>query len=981
MNKILLDERTRDDVLEQICSLAAGYTPEWRIDMAHPDMGVALAEIFADMYFGTLKRYNRIPEKLYRGFFAQLGERMLPSVPAEGYVAFELSSHEFGGAMLPEGTVVLGEGGGEDDGETVYETMEDLYVTPAEISQLIYTDGQEDYIEKKDWKKPFAPFFPEHENLQEHALYLCQNETLSVTGDAEIRVSLKPAEAVDIKEKAFGKEKSRTEMDWLLDRQNVSVSYGTGDGFREFKSRRMEGDTLVLRKDPHEKEPAEQTVFGRSGYWLCIRSPGGWKRDPFAVRDIRLSAKRDGIEPDLIQTEMGEQRNADFFPFGESPAPYRECYFAAGEALGKPGASVRLTFRLDYEKIPLDNSIKVEPNWKIVMKRSDFIPDPEYDITIEQVVWEYYNGSGFRRLPLGEDCENLFNGKRKGTGNEVELEFICPPDAALLAWQCAPTRYIRVRVLRMNNQFCLKGTYITPVLSNVRFHYSYPGEGKAPEYVAAVNQRETTVFPVGVLKRENVCWEIFYGQKAKGRSLYLGFDRPLTEGPVRIYCRLAEALQTERAGLVFEYSGKKGFEPFPAQDGTKALTESGAWMFPARKDFTEAMVCGERAYWIRITGECGKIQSIFLNAAKIQATYAMQPEYFSIEAGEKNKNCRLLKGNIHTLSVWVNEISTITPAQQESLRREGRIEETRDAKGQITGIWVKWQETGDFIDSGEGDRHYLLDKTEGIVTFSDGNRGAIPPSGEEGTIRIEYRCGGGAAGNQAPGAIRKIGGSFGFVKSVTNPVPVCGGCGQETVSRALRRGAQALRHGERAVTAGDFEALAFEASRYVEKVKCFSGYNSSGGYEPGSITLVVLTAEFENGGIYFQRIKQEILSCLSCRTEGNLAAMGRIYVTEPHFVKLNSCVRVAAGGEYPPERVSEGVKERLAQFLHPVTGNYHGKGWEIGTIPNETQILNALKEVPGIRFVRELRLTSLRTDLRFAVALNGTHTVEVEPES
>lgn len=982
MKKAFLDDRTKEDVIAQIGRLAESYTPEWKFDPAHPDMGMALAQIFADMFCGTLKRYNRIPEKLHRSFFAQIGEKLLNAVPAEGYVTFKLSSHEFGGAALPKGTNVMGPGKEGKHEEIVYETVEDLYVTPAELTHLIYTDGQEDYIEKKDWKKPFRPFSPENENLQEHVLYLCQNEVLSVTGEAEIRLKLKPY-----------REKTREAGEnWLLDEEEISIAYGAGEGFVEFKNRSMEGDGLVLRRDASLPKAAEMEFFGKKGYWIRCRCLKPWKREPFLVEDIRLAAKREEMEPDLIQTELGQQRNEGFFPFGECPALFGECYFASKEALGKAGARVRMTFGLDYEKVPLDNSVKVERNWKLLMKRSDFVPDPVYDITVEQVVWEYYNGSGWSRLPLGSACENLFNGKSGRAGERLELEFVCPADAALLEWQCAPTRYIRVRVIRMNNLFQVKGTYITPVISDVRFHYSYMEEGRPPEFAAAFNQREQRIFCVKELKRGNVCWEIFSGQRRKAPSLYLGFDRPLTGGPIRSFCRVEESNQGEQSRLVFEYGGRKGFAPLTVLDGTGNLKESGSFTFVGKEDFTLSTVCGETAYWIRITDERDvsqkesavkqgpKIEGIFFNAVRIQAVEDRAPEYFTIRTGEKNKVCRLLRGNIYDLAVWVNEISTISPAEREKMREQGRLWETADALGQLTGIWVKWEETGDFARSAAEDRHYLLDRNEGTVTFSDGTRGAIPAFGEEETIRVHYRCGGGVRGNQPPGAIERIGGSFGFVNAVTNPIPICGGCDQETVSQALRRGAQALRHGGRAVTAGDYEALAREASRYVQKVKCYPGYDRQGTYEPGCITLVVLSREFKNGSMYFQKMREEILSYLSCRMGGNQAELGHLYVTEPQFVEVNCYVRVAAVDAECVFEVKKCVEERLEQFIHPVTGNYHGKGWDIGTVPNETQIANALKGIPGIRFVRELRTISLRSDIRFAVALSGKHTIVVETE-
>lgn len=868
MTDPIFDQWTKEELTDQIRRLAEAYVPEWKFDTEHPDAGTALALIFAEMFYGNIRRCSRIPEKLKRSFFAQTGLRMLPATVAEGYVTFGLSSHEFGGAALLEGTVVIGEGKKDGD-DVIYETAEPLYVTSARHVYTVYTDGQEDRIEYKDLSKPCFPFFPEERNLQEHVLYLCQNEVLCAEGDAEIGLRLLAADAVLPEE----------DLSWLADEKKLSVGYSCGTGFAEFGQRKLSEGCLLLKKKEGQPKPEQAELFGTDGYWIRCSYREPWVREPFLVRDIRISAKRDGIEPDLIQNGESEQGNTYFLPFGKTPEPFSECYFASKDVLGKAGARVRMTFDLDYERVPFDNTVSVEREWKMLMKRSDFTPEPEYDITVERIVWEYYNGTGFCRLPLGEETETIFNGRSVNGGSKVTLEFYCPPDAGLLEWQCAPTRYIRARVLHMNNLYRLKGSYITPAIRNVQFHYCYEGEGKHPDYAAAKNQMEQTVFPAGALERGEVDWKIFFGLQDKKRRLYLGFDKPLLRGPVKLFFA-TEQTEREVPQLSFEYGAQKGFLPLPVHDETGELQRSGCLTVAGREDYAVRSVCGKSAYWIRITDEKDayrrwgerhpKIMGMYLNTVKVQAAKSRGQE--------------------------------------------------------------------------------------------------------------------GEAGNQPAGGIKGLGGSYGYVSRVTNHLPVLGGSDQETDFEAMRRGSAGIRHRGRAVTAGDYEALAREASRLVQKVKCYPNYNARGEYEPGNITLVVLMRDFRNGDMYFESLRQKITDYILPRMDGNLAAGGHLYVTEPQFCEVDCYVKAVTSDLDHVFEVQQKVKRRLEQFIHPVTGNYDGKGWEIGTVPNDAQLANALKELQEIFFIRELRSTVERVKVcqgsrgneRFAMALSGRHVVEVE---
>lgn len=843
---------------EKIAALAAAYTPEWRFDREHPDAGTALALLFAELFSGTLERFDKISEKHRYAFFDMLGLTAQPAWAAGGYVTFELSSDEFGGVFLPRGISVSGAAGPKASGNAAaehirYKTRDALYVTPARLTRVIFADGERDYIGEKDFTKPFLPFAKEEPNLQEHAFYLCGDEVLDVSGQAEIRVTFRLPKPVNLSEvMGISGGSGLSETGGLLNAQETagwSFSYGTAAGFEEYAAGRTEGDTLILRRESRQPKPAEREHFGRRGHWLCCRYRGPWTGEPFAAEEILLASRRDEMEPDILWNEDGQQENEKMLPFGENPAPYGACYFASAEALGKAGAQITVTFRLDYERVPFDNSCSQPRQWKMLMKRADFIPDPEYDITVEQVVWEYYNGAGWARLPLPEEWETLFSGSGKRAGRQVCISFSCPPDAALLEWQTAPTRYLRVRILRMKNLYEIKGAYIVPVISGVRFGFDYGEAEKKPYLTAACNNREQKVYSMKEPEQTQV---LLRRQRERRSSLYLGFHRPLSEGPLRILFSTEEEIDAKLPCLAFSYSGKHGFVPLSAVDETENLKRSGTVTFMGSEDSAARNVCGETAYWICITGEQGtwraapRINGIFLNAVRVSAD-------------------------------------------------EGQL-------GEI----------------------------------------------------------GGAAGNQPPGGVTRIDGSYGYVSGVTNPLPIAGGCDAESAADALRRGSAALCHGGRAVTASDFEALTREASRAVKKVRCYSGRNARGAYEPGAVTLVLLLGEFKDGSMYFGEVREQVREYLLCRTGGNTADLGRLYVTEPMFLELDCEAEVVVRDTDRIFEVREEIMRVTGAFLDPLTGNYDGGGWEIGVIPNETQVINAVKAIPGLFQIERLRLLAYR---------------------
>ncbi len=152
--------------------------------------------------------------------------------------------------------------------------------------------------------------------------------------------------------------------------------------------------------------------------------------------------------------------------------------------------------------------------------------------------------------------------------------------------------------------------------------------------------------------------------------------------------------------------------------------------------------------------------------------------------------------------------------------------------------WVAWQErenllyhelpSGRIGISGPDSRDYSVRReADGIyrILVGDGTHGRRLPVGGVNNVRASYRVGGGEVGNVPAGAISTANTAIQRLDAVVNPAPAAGGTGEEDLERARRFGPLAFRSGQRAVTLGDYVALAFQAGG-VAKVRAVSrGWN------------------------------------------------------------------------------------------------------------------------------------------------------------
>ena len=398
-------------------------------------------------------------------------------------------------------------------------------------------------------------------------------------------------------------------------------------------------------------------------------------------------------------------------------------------------------------------------------------------------------------------------------------------------------------------------------------------------------------------------------------------------------------------------------------------------------------------FWIRIrkTGDERNteasqrtmIQEIWMNATEITAEETMDQEVFSIEANEKNAVFRLAAGNITKAEVWVQEHREYSEEQLAKLRQAYEIRTEKTEDGTVRHVWIRWEERENFASSTETDCHYMLDKNEGILQFSDGIHGRIPDDCGEASIRVRYRCGGGKRGNVPAGAVNRFRETTGFVNQVINPMDMSGGVDREKVETAIQRQGRAFRHRGRAVTAGDYEALAMESSGSILKAKCFPGQ--------GRVNLVLLLREHNRELENFDLVKRECLRYMEDKIPASLLENRKFRILEPQFIHMAVKAEIRVRDMNQILETRQRILKALHLFLDPMEGNFQGNGWEIGVVPNQIQILNELRGVQGVEIVTSLRLV-LQTEQNgrlveldaeelekfpYAVAVEGEHQIDI----
>ncbi|MFJ5818006.1 putative baseplate assembly protein [Streptomyces sp. NPDC093108] len=277
--------------------------------------------------------------------------------------------------------------------------------------------------------------------------------------------------------------------------------------------------------------------------------------------------------------------------------------------------------------------------------------------------------------------------------------------------------------------------------------------------------------------------------------------------------------------------------------------------------------------------------------------------------------------------------------------------------------WETWTPVEHFGASAPHDRHVRIDAVSGEFAFPpevrepDGTMrayGAVPEKGAQ--LRVpRYRTGGGAAGNVARGAICVLRSSVPYVAGVENREAARGGVDGETVENAKVRAPNILRVQERAVTAGDYEAIAREAAPSLRRVRCLPAVAG----ECGAVrVLVVPDAVADEGGqLRFEQLipSDSVLSTVTARLDERRLVGTRLVVEPPAYQGVTVVARLmTAGGDV--DRVRAEAVAALFRHIDPLRGGTDGTGWPFGRPVQYGEIFAVLQGVPGVSLVEEVRM-------------------------
>lgn len=588
-------EKVSEGIQKDIQERAGSYTPEWKFDVQSPDIGTALALVYAKMMEGTKKRFEKIWDKNKIAFLNELGASPLPAVPSHGYVQFLLVNEEVEGAEVPAGIEVLADDSTLPDGRVLFETKEDIYVTPAALSDVYLTCDKYDMIceyydrKKADWK-PFRMFAPQNPNLQKHEIYFSHDTLFDIQGASHIEVAW-----IESGSKLISQDLLRD----LCNQEKAVFEYYSEEGWVAFDVPEIGQDGLVFYKAKEKPGFARTAIAGQEGYWMRCRILKFKEFAGMYLEGIRLCTWNKGMPPDTVFGAQEECSVHRYFPFGERLDLYQEVYFGSQEVLSKKGAQITFSFGLSFVRIPLDTNQEKSFQREWVIKQSDFKPDREFEVTIESVIWEYFNGSGWARLFTDGSHGQIFSDT---AGGYRTLCFTCPEDIERILVNAVDTYYIRARIMKVNNLYKLNGYFVVPVMENTAFRYSYQEARPWVQRYVFQNNMESRMVQGGFAAGLQAC-KPFVQTGLDGTGIYFGFEVPPIGIPVKVLFQIANDADRSERHLLWEYWAGKRWKHLSMVDETEYLSRTGIVTFTGSPDMARRRLFGKERYWLRICDE------------------------------------------------------------------------------------------------------------------------------------------------------------------------------------------------------------------------------------------------------------------------------------------------------------------------------------------------------------------------------------------
>ena len=933
MKTPIMDQRDLDKIMQEIAVHARQYTPEWRYEQAADDPGAAMAQLFGEMFYQTVDRFNSVPDKLFVDFLELIGVQMPDPVPAQGLLRFHAHETVEEPVPVPEQTQVYTKQ--EDGSLIVYETERRIESTPAKLEHVFYADIRQGMVQEVDLARPQLFFAPNGgENLQCHRFSVSENDVLNLSGAGVIEVEVRS-------ENRFTAEETAR----LLAAPAMRWSYCCGGEEIMFQQIRVEGDRIFLTKELSGVPDLEEDGLR---YITCSGDAGG---GTVRVDGIRLRSTPGDWVPvrEMAFGDLPILPEDGGYCFGRRPTAYGLFYIRSDEVFCKRGALVNL--HLDLVPIvsePEDTGPQYSFNQMIVDKKAAVTIRPD-DVFVSEVVWEYYNGIGWRQLEVSGN-RNPFSCKETGA---LETVFRVPEDLCLTEVNAQTGCYIRARVVYVENEFSATPRWIVPFVKGAKCKWQYSG-GVAVHTYRSQNNGDTVEL-TDAAELNAAQFPAIVSMAEEPRAMYFCFDRSPHAMPLSIYFEMAGRSALDDKISMEAWNGKR-FEPIRFLDLTRNFLYSGLMLLYLPLPLPRKTLFGQEGCWLRAvrssysenSGGYPRVSAIRLNTVGASQRKQESAQYFDAAVYEAGKQLTLLENPVQNCEVWIDELKGLAVAEAEKLAEEmpARVRLERQ-DGVLTRCWVLWERTSHLSLTSRGDRVYELDPYAGVISFGDGICGKVPPVGER-NILVRYSSGGGVAGNQPSGAITQLVGSLPRISSIENVTPMTGGTDRFRPEQVEALGNKRLRHRNRALGIRDFEEMVAEAFPQVLHVKCFAQRDAASRKAPGHVTLVVDTRE-QNAGRAAAELCDRIYAYLEPRCSCTLTAGKRLHVIPATAVQVNTEITVEVADLDQAAATQQAIVDRLQELI-----DNRWRLRDIGDQVRVNQIWQVVRDTPNVRLVRQI---------------------------
>lgn len=1000
-----LDRRRYQDILQQLLVAAnaqfANVTPSgasipWRyarpefldalqrgekLVPPYDDIGLMIAGIYARLMELTLERFNEVPAKNRMAFLDTMGVSLLPPMPARAPLTFELAQ---GAAptLIPLGTRVA------TQASVLFSTEQEMMALPATITRSVTVDPVWDRFTEQ------TPLLgdPTSNGLipwvgverMPHILYIGGGEVFQFMRDTTLTL-MQPGASGQIATSLSSPLQTLLKgLTWQYSNSKES------EGWTDFSF-----DTNLS----HLFTPDDQIdSLSIQGVGLESGIQDRWLRAilPTAIEDattlydsngnllpmgLVVALKADSILPQAAFTNSAAvDLSRPFLLFGEVPAT-GDVFMLGSDVFGYTNAKITLSITL-ATGTPVNTTL----------------------------IWEYWGPLGWQPFDTAANLKDNTQGM-KGPAT-VSCTIGNMPVAVPTSINNLETCWIRVRIVKGNyGELASYTTVSTTSSSNTTPTYK-AATLDAPLVTSLLLSYELQVLPTvatqnGFLYADQTSVNKqrslvpFISVSAIDRpaysdltpSFYLGFDTCYPQLSATLYFAVrpralsgsvnrhtpAPPAANMPLAMTWEYYNGRRWSELAVIDQTSHLTEAGVISFLTPPDM--AMLARfdltPRA-WIRARVpqvspmDTPVLSGIFLNTVEAVQSVTFTDEILGSGSGLPGQSL-----TVTNLPVQPGEMVMVIEAEcppdmerkqleeEQALYRPKHlvsdiVQERVDSNSQAREIRVEWQPVSNFLASTERSRHYTLDRITGKVTFGDGTRGMIPPSGTD-NILITYQAGGGAAGNTTVGTITQLFDTLSGVTGASNPLDADGGAEIETSAMVVERGPQMLRRRGQAISPADLEWLAREAAgTWIARARCLPNIGPSLCFEPGWVTLILvpqaITSRPQPSATLLRQVEEYLLQRVPLLLGDS--ANSRINLVGPGYLSVFVIADIVPVDIYQAQQVRDAASKALDQFLNPVTGGRDGTGWEFGRGVYESEIAHLLQSVSGIKYVKSLQLRS-----------------------